>query len=78
MWEIYSGAARPYNDLTNAAVPGEVSQGRRLTRPRRCAPALWSVVAMCFDADPAARPSLSSLEAAAQNEINHLQRTSRA
>ena len=72
VWEIYSGGVRPYDDLTNAQVALAVSSGRRLMRPHRCPPRLWSAVAMCFDANPDARPPLAHIESIASSDVERL------
>ena len=61
LWEVFSFGARPYSDLSNAAVVERVLSGQTLPRPDRCPQGVYAVMLRCWNATPSKRPWFHTL-----------------
>ncbi|XP_064607740.1 tyrosine-protein kinase Btk-like [Liolophura sinensis] len=63
MWEIFSGAEMPYDNMPNAdVVDYVVNRGKRLKRPRDCPDSVYRVMLECWNKDADGRPAFINLE----------------
>ena len=62
LYEILSGGAHPYADVTDELVVWKnVVEGLRLPRPPQCPESIFAIAEQCWQTDRALRPSFSSL-----------------
>uniref|UniRef100_A0A8U8ANK8 Uncharacterized protein n=1 Tax=Geospiza parvula TaxID=87175 RepID=A0A8U8ANK8_GEOPR len=61
VWEILSFGKQPFFWLENKDVIGVLEKGDRLPKPDLCPPVLYTLMARCWDYDPAERPRFQEL-----------------
>jgi serine/threonine protein kinase len=61
LWEVFSFGARPYSDLSNAAVAEAVLSGQVLPRPERCPHGVYDIMLRCWNQAPSKRPWFHTL-----------------
>jgi hypothetical protein len=62
LYEIWTDAAIPYEDMSNEKVWVSVVNGYRLAKPTTCPDELYAIMTECWHQDPAMRPNMSTLQ----------------
>lgn len=62
-WELFSLAARPYPDVPDDCLYGQLARGYRMAAPAYASRAIGHLIAECWAAEPTARPPFGELAA---------------
>lgn len=73
MWELLTRGASPYPDVDPYDITHYLLKGRRLPQPQFCPDTLYTLMLMCWDPEPDARPSFHSLVTEVQQILSGLE-----
>jgi hypothetical protein len=61
LYELWSNGELPYKGMTVQQVWVEVLAGHRMSAPQSCPPAYYTLMTMCWEADPHTRPTFDAI-----------------
>mmetsp|Transcript_7017 Transcript_7017/g.17983 ORF Transcript_7017/g.17983 Transcript_7017/m.17983 type:complete len:931 (-) Transcript_7017:44-2836(-) len=78
VFEIFSGAAKPYSKLSNQQVWLKVKAGYRMPKPSACPDSVYTeIMRVCWAAKPGDRPSFGTLVTVIDTELRKARRAPR-
>lgn len=66
LWEIFSDAKTPFEDIPNSEARKLILSGQRPKRPQNCPEGAWAIMNNCWNQDPEKRPEWKDVYLALQ------------